>query len=134
MRLITVTLPIIVALAGPALAQSTAPVQSTAPAGRTTPTQNPFAQGSGTATKPAPTTAPAPSPAQKPAATAPAGAVFPTAIAPKYEKEPPGKARQQTCLDQYHANKAAGGAGNGGLNWIQKNGGYWSECNKRLKG
>ena len=34
-----------------------------------------------------------------------------------------------TCLDQYNANKA-----NGGLNWIQKGGGYYSECNKRLKG
>lgn len=37
-----------------------------------------------------------------------------------------------TCLDQYHANKAGGG--NGGLKWIQKGGGYYSECNKRLKG
>jgi hypothetical protein len=37
-----------------------------------------------------------------------------------------------TCLDQYHANKA--GTGNGGLKWIQKGGGYYSECNKRLKG
>ena len=36
-----------------------------------------------------------------------------------------------TCLDQYNENKA--GAGNGGLNWIQKGGGYYSECNKRLK-
>jgi hypothetical protein len=24
--------------------------------------------------------------------------------------------------------------GNGGLKWIQKGGGYYSECNKRLKG
>ena len=38
----------------------------------------------------------------------------------------------QTCLDQYNANK--GTNGNGGLNWIQKGGGYYSECNKRLKG
>jgi hypothetical protein len=37
-----------------------------------------------------------------------------------------------TCLDQYHANKA--GNGNGGLRWIQKGGGYYSECNKHLKG
>jgi len=37
-----------------------------------------------------------------------------------------------TCLDQYRANKATGG--NGGLTWIQKGGGYYSECNKRLKG
>ncbi len=37
----------------------------------------------------------------------------------------------QTCLDQYKANKASNG--NGGLRWIQKGGGYYSECNKRLK-
>ena len=42
-----------------------------------------------------------------------------------------GKARMHTCLDQYNANKANNG--NGGLNWIQKGGGYYSECNKRLK-
>ena len=35
-----------------------------------------------------------------------------------------------TCLDQYKANKATGG--NGGLAWIQKCGGYYSECSKRL--
>ena len=68
-----------------------------------------------------------------PAAPAAAGsAVFPTAISPKYSSETPGKARMQTCLDQYNANKASNG--NGGLNWIQKGGGYYSECNKRLKG
>ncbi len=32
-----------------------------------------------------------------------------------------------TCLDQYNANKASGG--NGGLKWIQKGGGYYSQCN-----
>jgi len=37
-----------------------------------------------------------------------------------------------TCLDQYNANK--GSNSNGGLHWIQKGGGYYSECNKRLKG
>lgn len=36
-----------------------------------------------------------------------------------------------TCLDQYNTNKT--GTGNGGLKWIQKGGGYYSEC-KRLKG
>jgi hypothetical protein len=35
-----------------------------------------------------------------------------------------------TCLEQYKANKASGG--NGSLEWIQKGGGYYSECNKRL--
>jgi hypothetical protein len=59
-------------------------------------------------------------------------ATYPPAIAPKYSKEPAGKARMQTCLDQYNANKASDH--NGGMKWIQKGGGYYSECNKRLKG
>ena len=59
-------------------------------------------------------------------------ATFPSAVAPKYSKEPAGKARMQTCLDQYNANKASDR--NGGLKWIGKGGGYYSECNKRLKG
>ena len=73
--------------------------------------------------------------AAKPAAAASANAgnaTFPTAIAPKYATETAGKARMHTCLDQYHANKSSDG--NGGLNWIAKGGGYYSECNKRLKG
>ena len=73
--------------------------------------------------------------AARPAATAPArpsDAVFPSAVAPKYSTESAGKARMHTCLDQYNANKA--GNGNGGLKWIEKGGGYYSECNKRLKG
>lgn len=37
-----------------------------------------------------------------------------------------------TCLDQYRANKETNG--NAGLRWIAKGGGYYSECNKRLKG
>jgi hypothetical protein len=61
----------------------------------------------------------------------PSNAVFPTAVSPTYSKESAGKARMHTCLDQYRANKATGG--NGGLTWIQKGGGYYSECNKRLK-
>ncbi len=69
--------------------------------------------------------------AAPPAATT-TNAVYPTAISSKYSKETPGKARMHTCLDQYNANKTSGG--NGGLNWIQKGGGYYSECNKRLKG
>jgi hypothetical protein len=43
-----------------------------------------------------------------------------------------GKARMETCLDQYRANKANNA--NGGLKWIQRGGGYYSECSKRLKG
>jgi hypothetical protein len=72
--------------------------------------------------------------ATAPRAAAPAtgNAIFPTAVSPKYSNESPGKARMHTCLDQYHANKSNGG--NGGLTWIQKGGGYYAECNKRLKG
>jgi hypothetical protein len=65
-----------------------------------------------------------------PASTGPA--VFPTAVSPTYSKETPGKAIMHSCLDQYKANKATGA--NGGLKWIQKGGGYYSECNKKLKG
>lgn len=67
------------------------------------------------------------------APTLPAGpAVYPNAIDPKYAKETPGKARMHTCVDQYNANKTTNG--NGGLKWIQKGGGYYSECTKKLKG
>ena len=70
-------------------------------------------------------------PAAAPAA--PAGpAMFPSAVDPKYSKESAGKARMHTCVDQYNANKAANA--NGGLKWIQKGGGYYSECTKKLKG
>ena len=63
----------------------------------------------------------------------PAGpAVYPNAVDPKYAKETPGKARLHTCVDQYNANKTTNG--NGGLKWIQKGGGYYSECTKKLKG
>jgi hypothetical protein len=77
----------------------------------------------------------APKTAAAPAATsaAPSGpATFPTAIDPKYAKETAGKQRMHTCVDQYNANKASNA--NGGLKWIQKGGGYYSECTKRLKG
>jgi len=88
----------------------------------------------------APATAPAAAPkeAKKEAApaaapAAPSGpAVFPTAVDPKYSKETAGKARMHTCVDQYNANKTSNG--NGGLKWIQKGGGYYSECTKKLKG
>jgi hypothetical protein len=79
-----------------------------------------------------------PAAAPKPAAAAPAApvavgnAVFPSAVDPKYAKETAGKGRMHTCVDQYNANKASNG--NGGLKWIQKGGGYYSECNKKLKG
>jgi hypothetical protein len=94
---------------------------------------------SGTSAAPAPTPAssPSPAPATKRAAvpaSAPAAvgnAVFPTAVSPKYSSESAGKARMHTCLDQYNANKAKNA--NGDLKWIAKGGGYYSECNKRLK-
>ena len=59
-------------------------------------------------------------------------AVYPNAVDPKYSKETAGKARMHTCVDQYNANKATNA--NGGLKWIQKGGGYYSECTKKLKG
>jgi hypothetical protein len=71
-------------------------------------------------------------PAAAPAPAPIGNAVFPNAVDPKYASETPGKARMHTCVDQYHANQASNG--NGGLKWIQKGGGYWSECNKHLKG
>ncbi len=74
-------------------------------------------------------------PAAKPAAM-PAGkvkpAVFPKAVSQKYSSETAGKARLKTCVDQYNANKAANA--NGDLKWIEKGGGYWSQCNTKLKG
>jgi hypothetical protein len=71
---------------------------------------------------------------KKPAAApAPVGnAIFPIAVDPKYSKETAGKARMHTCDDQYKANKATNA--NGGLKWTEKGGGYYSECNKKLKG
>jgi hypothetical protein len=59
-------------------------------------------------------------------------AVFPTAVAPKYSSESPDKARMLTCADQFTANKATNA--NDGLKWIEKSGGYYSECVSRLKG
>jgi hypothetical protein len=101
--------------------------------------------GSDAAAAPAATPAAAPPPAKEAAAkpkkeaapaaapAAPAGpAMFPSAVDSKYSKETEGKARMHTCLDQYNANKA--GNANGGLKWIQKGGGYYSECTKKLKG
>ena len=75
---------------------------------------------------------------RKPAASAGGGtvvaanAVFPTAVDSKYSNEKPGRARRKTCLDQYKANKAT--SANGGLKWLQKGGGYYSQCTTKLKG
>ena len=76
--------------------------------------------------------APAPAPSAAPSTGYVGNAVFPNAVSSKYANESAGKARMHTCLDQYRANKASNG--NGGLKWIQRGGGYYSECNKRLKG
>jgi hypothetical protein len=81
-----------------------------------------------------------PAAAPKPAAAAPVAApatpvgnaVFPNAVDPKYASEKPGLAREHTCADQWKANKAANTTG--GMKWNAKGGGYYSECNKRLKG
>ena len=93
-----------------------------------------------TAAAPATPAAPAPTAEAKPkkeaapmAAPAAVGnAMFPNAVDPKYAKETAGKARMHTCVDQYNANKTTNA--NGGMKWIEKGGGYYSECNKRLKG
>jgi hypothetical protein len=98
-----------------------APTPSTAPSAASPPAS--------TATPPKATAA---TPAPAPAPTATGNAVFPSAVSPKYSGDSAGKARMQTCLDRYRANKANGG--NGGLKWIEKGGGYYSQCNKRLKG
>ncbi len=59
-------------------------------------------------------------------------AVFPTEIAPKYSDEKDlEKARTLTCADQFKANKATDA--NGGLKWVEKDGGYYGECVMRLK-
>jgi hypothetical protein len=89
------------------------------------------------AAAPAPTTPAPKTTAAKPPAPAAApmpvgNAVFPSALSPKYATESAGKARMHTCVDQYNANKASNA--NGGMKWIEKGGGYYSECNKRLKG
>lgn len=75
--------------------------------------------------------APAAKPAAMPAGKAKA-AVFPRTVSQKYSSETAGKARLKTCVDQYNANKAANA--NGDLKWIEKGGGYWSQCNTKLKG
>jgi hypothetical protein len=83
-----------------------------------------------------------PAPAPKPAAAAPAApatpvvvgnAVFPSAIDPKFASDKPHIARIRTCGEQWKLNKANNTTG--GMHWNQKGGGgYYSECNKRLKG
>jgi hypothetical protein len=88
-----------------------------------------------------PAAAPAPSPAAeaKPKAApseAPVNtgnAVFPLAVDPKFASEKPHMQRMHTCAAQWQANKSNNTTG--GMHWNQKGGGgYYSVCNKRLKG
>jgi pyruvate/2-oxoglutarate dehydrogenase complex dihydrolipoamide acyltransferase (E2) component len=102
------------------------PAAATAPAAPAAPAAAPA-----NPLKPAPAVAPAaPKPAAAPAAAG--AAVFPKGIDPKYSTLSAGKGRQKTCVDQYNANKATNS--NGGMKWIEKGGGYWSACDKALKG
>ncbi len=93
------------------------------------------APAAATAASPA-AAAPKESAAKPKDAVAPAAAAgpvaYPSAVDPKYAKEPAAKARRQTCSDSWKANKAANTTG--GMKWIEKGGGFWSECNKKLKG
>jgi hypothetical protein len=59
-------------------------------------------------------------------------AVFPTAISAQYASQTPHLGRLHTCSDQWKANKANNTTG--GMSWTVKGGGFYSECNKRLKG
>lgn len=108
-----------------------------APATAATPAASATAPATTTAAAPVTTAAPAVAPASTAAPVAKSvpvstsGAVFPSAISSKYSTLSAGKARMKTCVDQYNANKASGS--NGGLKWIVKGGGYWSECNTHLK-
>jgi hypothetical protein len=117
--------------------QCVAEAKTAAPAA--TPTAAPAATPAAPPAAPPPAAAPAKpapaaaAPAPAPAAPAAAGAaVFPSAVSAAHASEKPGKARMLTCLDQYKANKETNA--NGGLKWIQKGGGYYSQCNARLKG
>jgi hypothetical protein len=113
------------AAAAPAAAPAAAAPAAAAPAAAA-PAAAPAAPKA-TEAKPKKEAAPAAAPA------APAGpAVYPSAVDPKYSKETAGAGRRKTCLDQYNANKTSNG--NGGMKWIEKGGGYYSECNKKLKG
>jgi hypothetical protein len=65
------------------------------------------------------------------ATTAPANAVFPSAISSKYWSDSLDKRQMHTCLDQYKLNQVT--KANGRLGSIMKGGGYYSQCNKTTK-
>ena len=88
--------------------------------------------GSDAPTPAAAPVAPAPAPTPAPGPAAAGNTVFPSTVSSKYSTDKAGKARMLTCRDQYEANKVSNA--NGGMKWIQKGGGYYSLCNKHLKG
>jgi hypothetical protein len=110
-------------------ASAASPAAATSPA---TTTAAPKPATTTAAPKAPASAAPARTTSAAPGASAAGAAVFPSSVSPKYSSESAGKARMHTCLDQYNANKA--GNGNGGMKWIEKGGGYYSQCNSRLKG
>ncbi len=80
-----------------------------------------------------PASVPAKTPSQPILPSDPKGSpVLPAAVDAKFASLRPAQARQKTCSEQFQANKASDA--NAGLRWIQKGGGYWSLCNKKLKG
>nr|WP_243444072.1 hypothetical protein [Asaia prunellae] len=97
--------------------QNMPPAEKEAAADRKVTTDAPAAPGAGIASKPS--------------TVASGNVVFPGSVSAQYAKLSAGKARMKTCLDQYHANQQTGG--NGSLKWIQKGGGYYSQCNAKLK-
>ncbi|MBF0875505.1 hypothetical protein HKD21_01395 [Gluconobacter cerevisiae] len=115
--------------AAPAAAASTTPAAAAPATAPTTTAPAAPASAAPADSSPAGTKAPI---APKAAVASSGNVVFPTAISPEFSKLSAGRARQKTCVAQYNANKANGG--NGSLKWIQKGGGYWSQCNSRLKG
>ena len=58
--------------------------------------------------------------------------IFPVSLAGEFSGQKPWEARMRTCLKSYREAKKAGTLY--GVKWVEKGGGYYSECNKRLKG
>jgi hypothetical protein len=56
---------------------------------------------------------------------------FAAAVAPKHSGEDLDKARTHTCANQFTANNVSNP--NGGMRWVDKDGGYYAECVTRLK-
>jgi hypothetical protein len=81
-----------------------------------------------------PKAAPTTTAAAPPAAPVITGnAVFPMAVDPKFAGQTPHLQRMRTCAAQWDINKTNNATG--GMKWNQKGGGgYYSVCNKRLKG